>query len=144
MAAARGSFEPLAGLWEALLKLSRLPYTVLLMTPFVFVLTRVRLGPWPFLPAPWWVSVALAGWALYAIVVAAVLVERLFLRDPVAVAQEKRALTGTVILLSPVSSAWVCCFFGLPVAQLFGYAALSFICVALWGWRYRRIIGYAG
>ena len=74
----------------------------------------------------------------------AVLVERLFLRDPVAVAQEKRALTGTVILLSPVSSAWVCCFFGLPVAQLFGYAALSFICVALWGWRYRRIIGYAG
>jgi hypothetical protein len=93
------------------------------------------------------VSVVLAVLTL-ADVAFAFLFERQILMDPLAdqFSAEGRdprrsvALVGALCLLAPVLWAFLAGLLGLSVTQLAYYAGLSFVGVAFWGWRYRRVI----
>ncbi len=50
------------------------------------------------------------------------------------------ALVGTTAMLAPVCWALFASFVGLSVGLFVCFAAISFVGVAFWGWRYRRVI----
>jgi hypothetical protein len=81
-------------------------------------------------------------------VVFAFVLEQHVLREPTAgrlraKGQDPRqaaALIGSVLMLAPVCWALFACFLGLPVMLLVCFAAISFVGIAFWGWRYRQVI----
>ena len=120
------------------------------MSPLVMVLARVLVPPWLPSDGSRWLSIGLAGCAVYA-VAALIFLERQLTHGPGAARlrakgrdpERDMALLGVVMLLAPVSASFLCSLFGVSLVQLIGYAAFSFVGVALWGWRYRRVIGSA-
>ena len=118
----------------------------LLVTPVLLVWTRINPNVaflWPARLGPWWLP--LIPVLAMAMPLLLPLQARAMLREPAvtrlrAQGREPRqavAMVGSTFLLSPVSIAWFCSFWGLPVWQLVAYSAFSTLGVALWMWRYR-------
>ena len=122
-------------------------YAVLLMSPLMMVRARVLVPPLES-DGSRWLSIGLAACAVYA-VAALIFLERQLTRGPAAARLRSKgrnperdmALLGVVMMLAPASAAFLCSLFGVSLVQLIGYAAFSIVGVALWGWRYRRVIG---
>ena len=50
------------------------------------------------------------------------------------------ALTGATMWFSPLSTAWILSWFGLPLTAFGIYAIVSVLGIAFWNWRYREVI----
>lgn len=96
--------------------------------------------------APSWAAPAVA--LLSVVSIALFVLEPQLLREPSLrrlrargqAPEQVSALLGLVLMLSPVSWAPFGSMIGLPVRQFVSYAGLSFVGLAYWGWRYRRVI----
>jgi hypothetical protein len=124
----------------------RFVHPILLIAPLLMVRVRFMMMGWSK-AAPAWVAPMVALLGVVSIVLLFV-VERQFSREPALsrlrakgqTPEYASALVGMVVMLAPVSWALGASFAGLSARQLFLYAGLSFVGLAYWGWRYRRVI----
>jgi hypothetical protein len=121
-------------------------HPILLIAPLIMVRARFMTAGWRE-GAPSWVAPAVAVLSLVSVALLFV-VERQFSREPALSRLRAKgqtpecasALVGMVTMLAPASWALAGTVVGLPARQLVLYAAASFIGLAYWGWRYRRVI----
>lgn len=122
-------------------------YPVLLAAPLVTIQMRFMMGRLTLSAAPAWLTGAVVVLSIADIVLAFVYEGKIFW-DPTAARLKAKgrdsnlvaAMVGTVAMLAPVCWALFASLAGLSVGLFVCFAVISFVGVAFWGWRYRRVI----